>query len=376
MFDSDEGRRQRHGMCHIKASSEVPCIFTALENASWADVRRALAANPSALRNLKTPANICGRRDGTRLLPIDYALHLCVEWRAVMEHCSRTGAILPGDLLSSTAGGALTLRERLAALSHIVTMLLAVDGSPDPSPNALHMALTARLALVARSILQKYPYMASYRAGASQKTALHLVAASACQSPKAPSNIVLARELLKSPDVSAADVDVDGRTPLHDLVVSISSASGYGLSSRSRGSLIAVAPLIDLLIANGALPCAPDREMMTPVRIAIKSLDYITLLRSAERVLGHVVGSHAGTRVREPDLKSPPPQANSLEILPDDMLGNIVKYLSPCDAVTGIGATSRRLRQVATREDVWRELLSMRYTLTHARYCIQQMQAV
>lgn len=360
-------------MCGEDDRPHAPCIFAALDNASWADVRRALAADPTAVRSLKAPSNLCGQRPGVQLLPVDYALHLCVEWHAVMEHCSRTGAVLPGDLLSSRAGGALTLRERLAALSHIVTMLLAIDGCPPPSGNALHMALTARLTSVARNILQKYPHMASGRVGLSQKTPLHLVAASACYFPASPANMMLAKELLRSPDVSAADVDAGGRTPLHDLVTSLSSVPSYGLAPRSRGSLLAVAPFVDLLIANGALPCTPDRELVTPVGMALKSLDYITLLRSAERVLGQIVGSYGTTRQREPRISDTPPKAHSFEIIPEDLVGSIVKHLSPRDAVTGIGATCRRLRQVATREDVWRESLSMRYTLNHTRGCIQSL---
>lgn len=371
---SSSDRRQ-----HVSGPSlRPPGIFEALDNASWADVRRAIAADPAALASPKTPSHGARPCPPGALLPLDYALHLAAESSAILDHCDRTG--FAHGAWPTRPGSTLTLRDRRAALAQICLRLVSsYEQLPPPGAAAVHIALRTRLAPLCFALLGRYPHLASGRARPSRKTALHALASSfAASAPSSWSttSVALADAILKSPAVSAADVDADGRTCLHDLCSALSSASPpYGLRSpRPCASAPGVSPLIDLFIKHGALPCSRDRHGASPISIALQSvaLDCATLTSSADKVFRNITNSTGVLRRRgacPADAGSDAPLAK----LPEDVQRLIFTMISPKEAVCGLGATSRHFRRVATCGDLWQTSLSVRYTRAHAQQCARRV---
>jgi hypothetical protein len=352
-------------------SVAVECIFTALDEASWADVRRVAAADPFSLTSTKSIGL------SRPLYPLDYALHLVADCSAVLDHCDRTG--VPNSLWSTRGGVQLTLRGRLSALSHIcVLMTTSSDFQtlPPPKDTALHLALQARLAPLSLALLQRYPHLAAVRTAQSGKTPLHTLASSVGSSAPSSwlaSSIVIAQAILRCPSVFATDLDVDGRSALHDLCSGLSASSHayglFGLIPRSRASLRGVAPLVKLLIAHGAFPCQRDNHGETPVGIAVKTLDYTTLLIAADEIMQKISGASSSVALRSSAVENVRVMPHSLLSLPEDVLRLVISKGSPRDALCGVGTCCHELRRISVSNDLWQKSLAIPFTGAHARAC-------
>jgi hypothetical protein len=364
-------------------SSTTPCIFAALDRASWADVRRAVAADRSLLHSCGS-----GRYSGPPVHPADYALRLASIWNSLLEHCDRTGVVDPAAVLQDST---LTLRDRVSTIAHVAIWLISAPDAPKPNRDALHVALRSKLASVIIVILQKHPELAVIPAVPSLKTPLHFVASIASGNASSMSSfdpVVVARAILRVPGTSAGCTDAEGRNPLHDLVRSFSvSSNPYGLSlTRSRShSLHALAPFIELLIAHGADPCARDAAGESPLSLAVRSLDYLAIVQAADciyesiRSIGQQYKYYGQLDSRMRMLRTSKDYPNNsirdctppgiLACLPEDIIVIIMKRSSPRDAVVGLGGACRVLRLISTRENVWRHL-SRSCTLEHVRGAI------
>lgn len=366
MFPTQELRRPRSS-----SSSSATTIFAALDDASWAAIRRVISTDAEAVEARKCIGQ------STFLSPLDYALRLISDCSAVLDHCDRSG--VPDTMWSSPAASqSMSLRGRLSALAHICVMMLTMpefEALPKPQPSSLLLALQARLAPLSMALLRKYPELAATRMKQCQKTSLHVLTSSvgsAAPSAWLESSCVIAKEILDTGLVFASDIDASGRNALHDLCNGLSSSSQplglFGLTPRSRTSLQGVTPLVQLLISHGALPCHPDFSGETPVGIAVRSLDYTTLLVAADKIFQDIVEAHAELSCENPsDFVSAPPSASGLHSLPEDVIRLVVTKSSPRDAIYGVGASCRNLRRIALSPELWREALAIDHTSAHAR---------
>lgn len=364
MFPAQELRRPRPA-----CSSSAKNIFAALDEASWAAVRRVISTDSEAVK---------GRRciGQSSISPLDYALQLISDCSAVLDHCDRSGVPDTSMWSPHAASQPLSLRGRLSALAHICVMMLEMpefEALPKPKPCSLLLALQARLAPLSMALLRKYPELAATRMRQSQKTSLHLLTSSigSARSAWLEFSCVIANEILESGLVFASDVDVGGRNALHDLCAGLSSSSQplglFGLTPRSRSSLQGVTPLVQLLISHGALPCHQDFSGETPIGIAVRSLDYTTLLVVADKIFQDIVEAHSDLRCENSIQSLPPPGASSLHSLPEDVIRLVVTFSSPRDAICGVGASCRSLRRIALSPELWRESLAIASTSAHAR---------
>jgi hypothetical protein len=362
--------------------SRASCIFAALDRASWADVRRAVASDRSLLHACGS-----GRYPGPPVHPADYALRLASIWNSLLEHCDRTGVVDPAAVLQDST---LTLRDRVSTIARIAVWLISTPDAPKPNRDALHVALRSKLASVTLVILQKHPELAAIPAMPSLKTPLHFVASIASGNASSMSSfdpVVIARAILRVPGTTAGCADAEGRNPLHDLVRSFSvSSNPYGLSlTRSRShSLHSLEPLIELLIVHGADPCARDAAGESPLSLAVRSLDYLAIVRAADSIYESICSigrqyKYSGlldyrTRILRTSKESPNhvtrdsrlPEIGILACLPEDIIVVIMRMSSPRDAVVGLGGACRVLRLISTRDSVWRHL-SRSCTLEHVR---------
>jgi hypothetical protein len=382
-FGSGPRIADEHGASFFTTASG---IFAALDCASWANVRRAVAADPSVLH-----VQGCGQHQGALVYPVDYALRLASLWSSLLEHCDRTGVVDPSAVLRDSP---LTLRERVTAIANITTWLISVDSAPKPGRDALHVALRAKLASVVFVILKIYPELALAPAVPSLKTPLHFVASMASGTALSTTSFdpgVVAQAILRVPGTSAGCVDAEGRNPLHDLVRSFSvTANPYGLSpTRSRSSsLHSLSPLIELLVVHGADPSARDAAGESSLSLAVRSLDYLAIVHASDSIYKAIcsVGQRSGPvgssrSVTRLNTTSGCPagiyggnheceSAGMFGKLPEDIVILIMRKTSPYDAVVALGGSCRLLRRISTREHVWRHL-SQSCTLEHVRYFIR-----
>lgn len=363
VFSSQERRRPRP-----ERRSSATTIFEALDEASWAAVRRIVSADAEAVKGRKCSGTLS-------LSPLDYALQLISDSSAVLDHCDRSG--VPDSTWAPSSGSQpMSLRGRLSALAHICVVMLATpefDALPEPNPSALQLALQARLAPLSMALLRKYPQLAATRLKQSQKTSLHVLASSigsAAPSSWLASSCLIAKEILDTGYVFASDVDASGRNALHDLCTGLSSSSQpyglFGLTPRSRTSLQGVKPFVQLLISHGALPCHQDFSGETPIGIAVRSLDYTTLLVAADKIFQDIVEAHTGMNSSSARAVVPNPNVTGLQSLPEDVIRLVMAKSSPRDAVHGVGASCRGLRRIALSPELWREL-AIAHTSAHAR---------
>lgn len=373
-------------LCSSASAPQLPCIFTALENACLADVRRAVAANRHVLLAAEIPAHLRfhPRRlqhepDCTPYMPpIDYLLHLVSTWSAILAHCDRSGAIVA---TLSVLNRSLTLREGLAVLSQTGIWLLSQEGNPRPRDDALHIAIKSKLPALACAICQRHPELAFARLLPCLKAPIHTLAATAagCASQADCDFVRVAKVLLKVPGVSASAVDTQLRNALHDLVLSCSAAPPYGLSrTRKRvSSLHALRPLIEILVANGADPCGRDKYKQSPLSLAASSLDYHVIVSAANKIyddMVHCSWPTESTSRPTRDVLAVGDRRHSLSgcdaglfsELPTDILLLLFKYLTPKEALLGLGSTCRLLRELSTNEFLWVHL-STQCTIQHVR---------
>lgn len=159
-------------------------------------------------------------------------------------------------------------------------------------------------------------------------------------------------------DVNAKDVD--GRTPLHDLIESLSeSAPAYGLIRRRRRSptLLSCAPVLDELLINGADMYLPDKRGSSAMYVAFASgVDYVVFAQRAKLLREKICATRFAKRCRQRHAAV----TGLWGELPDDAVSKIFKLLSPRDVVAGIGATCVGLRRIAVSERLWRHLETTR----------------
>lgn len=360
---SDESSASHPSKHHPHPPLSQPCIFSAFDQCSWAEVRRAVVADPSCLT---------ASHPRFETTPLDHAFSVLTNTAAIVDHCDRAGVAS-----ACSQSGPLTLRERLRACANVTLLFVTTyaDSLAPPRSPVLHIALQARLAPLALALLEMWPALATEGAYGTRKTPLHSLASSltAASAPSSwgANSLAVARGLLrKGADASA--VDILGRNPLYELCDAFStSVPPYGLTRRSRASFSSAAPLIRLLIVHGARPCDVDCKGVSPIHIAVtRTIDFTTILQMADEVYQKLVASPQ-MQSREEAKEILPFGEGNITQLPEDCLRRILADCSPRDAVAGIGLTNTYFRSVATSGELWRTSLSYPCTLDHARHCIE-----
>lgn len=171
-----------------------------------------------------------------------------------------------------------------------------------------------------------------------------------------PAHTVRYIRMLVNAGVDVNAKDVEGKTPLHDLVASLKvTAPAYGLVRRRRltRSLVSVMPTVNELLINGADVYAKDARGDSPMDVAlISGVDYLVLTLRANWVYECICESEYAARAERDDGVCA--RVHGLwGTLPDDVVMRIMKFLSPKDVVGGIGATCHALRRVAVSKHLW-----------------------
>lgn len=238
-------------------------------------------------------------------------------------------------------------------MSLILVWLLSVPGVPAPRRAPLHTAVSCKFDAVCAALLERHPHLAS-STDARGKTPLHV--ACAMPSQMLPAHAVrYIRMLVKAgADVNARDLE--GRTPMYDLVAALNvSTPAYGLVRRRRQmrSLVSVMPTVNELLVCGADVYAEDTQGNSPMDVALSSgVDYLVLTLRANWVYEQICESEYARRVACGE-GSDRQVKGMWGTLPDDVVMKILRFLSPKDVVTGIGATCHALRRIAVSKHLW-----------------------
>lgn len=327
------------------------CIFTALEDARFDDVRRAVAANPLALLASNTfgnPHSPHGSSPDVHITPVDYGLDLCRLWESMLVHCERAGAVL-------VASGYVNMRRRLAVMANIIEWLVTQPKAPLPSHHALHTVISCNFGSVARILVVRAPTLAC-STDLRGKTPLHVCFK---LTPRAsPVEILNYVRLLREAGADVTATDVDGITPLHELVMSLTTSQrAWGLerTRNYRASLKTLSKVIDYLILEGADIFAMNKRGLTPLDISMREgLDYLILVRSADRIFRLMCKIQRKTVALDTYVTDK--KMGWFQLLPYDIILKILSHLSPRDAVTGIGTTCKTMQALATSEHIWTRL--------------------
>lgn len=341
-------RRHSHGTAHTPPkTSEHAChkLFEALDQARFGQVRRAVAANPVCLQGTSLPRTPASEL--VPLTPVDYALHNCSTWVALLEHCRRTG-------ISFSKAGDLTLRERLTAMNLIISWLLSQPDVVPPTRNPLQVALLCNFHTVAGKLLQNDPSMARSVDGRG-KTPLHVCCLISNRFSQSQSTDMIRLLMRAGADVNA--MDSEGRTPLHDLVSSLAqSTPAYGLVRRRRqrhSALASSVNVVDELIFSGADLYAEDNRGITPMNEALSSgIDYLVFAERANRLHDYMCDSSFGKQSSQ-DYSG---ITGLFGLLPFDAVIHVLHNLSPRDIATGISATCVGLRRMAVSKHLWNHM--------------------
>lgn len=368
----NSARRHSHGhsflpmrrdTAHLKQSPHAltSSLFEALDQARFDQVRRAISTSPDALLATSTPRTAFAVATSSESLSVlDYALNNCRTWLALIQHCQRTG------IATSSNMGDFTFRERLSSMSLILVWLLSVPGVPPPNHTPLHTAVSCKFDAVCTALLNKHPSLAT-STDARGKTPLHI--ACGMSSQMSPTHTVAYIRMLIRMGADINATDVEGRTPLHDLVTSLNvAAPAYGLVRRRRlmTSLSSVLPTLNEMLTNGADLHAPDSKGDSAMDVALAcGVDYLVMAMRADWVYGRICETeYAKGACQDDRVRS---VRGMWGTLPEDVVLRILRFLSPKDVVSGIGATCHGLRRVAVSKHLW-----VRYTTDYSMAAIRE----
>lgn len=336
-------------------------LFEALDEPRFDEVRRAVSDDRACLQTTQRY-----RASNSRpLSPIRYALANCEAWQALSAHCVRTGIVL------APLGGR-TFRERISAMNAIIAWLLQQPEVEIPEGKPLHLALACGLDLAAAVMCRRAPWLACTK-DSRGKTVVHVV----CGLPDGIKAEDAARIICNLAHYGADCVapDIEGATPLHDLIrVSAKPVSSHGLIRRRRyaNGLEHVRPIINALLAHGARLDVYDNSGRCPVDLALHvGLDYVDLIQRAaslrERLVrnGHTFEEYDDNKsftkgddwmCNKESILRRSRSTGAWGILPDDVVLKIMSYLTPCDIVKGIAGTCQSLRRIAANDVLWNHL--------------------
>lgn len=328
-------------------NSPLPSIFDALDNARFDQLRRAVITNPASLSSLSSPRNALASvsNNGNAMLNVvDYALNNCKTWMALLQHCHRTGIAVPHL-------GELTFRERLAAMDIMIVWMLDQDGVPLPREAPLHTAVQCELdGVVQRLVAMEGGRWARVVDGRG-KSALHVVAGLVQRMP-GERGVRYVSSLCRGGGEANA-TDMEGRTAMHELVGGVGGRVNlYGLVRRRAGirGLAGVEAVVEELLKWGGDLYHRDRRGVSAIEMAVaKGLGYGVLVDRSNWIFENVVGGRWRAGSSDGNYAS----MGMWRWLPEEVVWRIVGFLSPRDAVCGLGATCVGLRRTVVAKHAW-----------------------